>query len=69
MYFEAMSLKCGFAFFFASDNVQGTFADFRFLLFTKVLIKELAPILIHAHEIFNHRVSFKTLLLNVSRNC
>ena len=49
--------------FFASDNVQGTFVDFRFMMFTKVLMKELARILIHVHKIFNRRVSFKTLLL------
>ena len=49
--------------FFASDNVQGTFVDFRFMMFTKVLMKELAHILIHVHKIFNRRVSFKILLL------
>ena len=37
--------------------------DFRFMLFTKVLMKELARILIHAHKIFNRRVSFKITLL------
>ena len=26
--------------FFASDNVQGAFVDFRFKLFTKVLMKD-----------------------------
>ena len=40
-----------------------TFVDFRFMLFTKVLMKELARILIHVHKIFNRRVSFKILLL------
>ena len=49
--------------FFTSDNVQDTFFDFRFMLFTKVLMKELARILIHVHKIFNRRVSFKILLL------
>ena len=49
--------------FFVSDNVQGTFVGFRFMLFTKVLMKELARILIHVHKIFNRRVSFKILLL------
>ena len=49
--------------FFVSDNVQGTFVGFRFMLFTKVLMKELARILIHAHKIFNRRVSFKILLV------
>ena len=50
--------------FFASDSVHETFFDFRFMLFTKVLMKELARILIHVHKTFNHRVSF-----NVPRNC
>ena len=49
--------------FLASDNVQGTFVGFRFMLFTKVLMKELARILIRVHKIFNCRVSFKILLL------
>ena len=49
--------------FFVSDNVQGTFVGFRFMLFTKVLMKELARILIHIYKIFNGRVSFKILLL------
>ena len=26
--------------FLASDNVQGTFVDFRFMMFTKVMMKE-----------------------------
>ena len=56
------SLKCGVLFFFASDDFQGTFVDFRFMMFTKVLMKELAGILIHFHKIFNWRVSFKMLL-------
>ena len=46
-----------------SDNFQGTFFDFRFMMFTKVLMKELARILIHVRKIFNCRVSFKMLLL------
>ena len=49
--------------FLASDNVQGTFVDFRFMMFTKVLMKELARILIHVHKIFMRRVSFKILVL------
>ena len=48
--------------FFVSDNVQGTFVGFCFMLFTKVLMKELARILIHVRKIFNRRVSFKILL-------
>ena len=49
--------------FFASDSVHETFFDFRFMLFTKVLMKELARILIHIYKIFNSKVSFKILLL------
>ena len=33
------------SYFFASDNFQGTFADFRFMMFTQVLMKELARII------------------------
>ena len=56
--------------FLASDNVQGTFVDFRFMMFiTKVLMKELARILIHVHKIFKRRVFFKITVVNVSRNC
>ena len=51
------SLKCGVAFFFASDNVQDPFFGFHFMLFTRVLMKELARILIHIYKIFNGRVS------------
>ena len=57
------SLECGVTFFFVSDNAQGTFVGFRFMLFTKVLLKELACILIYVHKIFNRRVPFKILLL------
>ena len=59
MFFEVR----GLIFFFAGYNVQRTFVDFRFMLFTKVLMKELARILIHVHKIFKRRVSFKILLL------
>ena len=49
-------------FFFASDNFQGTFVDFRFMMFTQALINKLAHISIHVLKIFNCRVSFKMLL-------
>ena len=45
------------------DNFQGIFVDSRFMMFTKVLIKELACILIHVHKIFNYTVFFRVLLL------
>ena len=63
IYFGAMFFEVRGRIFFVSDNVQGTFVGFRFMLFTKVLMKELARILIHVHKIFNRRVSFKILLL------
>ena len=63
IYFGAMFFEVRGRIFFVSDNVQGTFVDFRFMLFTKVLMKELARILIHVHKIFSRRVSFKILLL------
>ena len=47
--------------FVAGDNFQATFVDFRFMIFTKVLMKELARFLIHVHKIFNRKVSFKIL--------
>ena len=55
------SLKYVVAFFFAGDIFQGTFVDFCYM-FSKVLMKKLARILIHVHKIVNRRVSFKMLL-------
>ena len=63
IYFGAMFFEVRGRIFFVSDNVQGIFVGYRFMLFTKVLMKELARILIHVHKIFNHMVSFKILLL------
>ena len=63
IYFGVMFFEVRGRIFFASDNVQGNFVDFRFMMFTKVLMKELARILIHVHQIFNRKVSFKILLL------
>ena len=63
IYFGAMFFEVRGRIFFVSDNVQGTFVGFRFMLFTKVFMKELARILIHVHKIFNRKVSFKILLL------
>ena len=58
-----MFFEVGGRIFLASDNVQGTFVDFCFMMFTKVLMKELAHILIHVHKIFKCRVFFKIRLL------
>ena len=62
IYFGVMFFETRGCIFLASDNVQGTFADFRFM-FTIALMKELACILIHVHKIFKCRVFFKILLL------
>ena len=59
IYFGVMFFEVRGRIFLASDNVQGTFVDFRFMMFTKVL----ARILIHVHKIFKRRVFFKILLL------
>ena len=63
IYFGVMFFEARGRIFLASDNVQGTFADFRFMMFTIALMKELARILIHVHKIFKRRVFFKILLL------
>ena len=55
------SSKCGVV-FFASYSFQSTYFDFRFMMFTQALMKELARMLIHVRKIFNCRVSFKMLL-------
>ena len=44
----------------ATDLFPGTFIDFCFM-FTKVLMKDLASMLMHSRNIFNCRVSFKML--------
>ena len=49
---------CAFL-FFASDNFQGTFVDFRFMMFS---LDELARILIYVQKIFKCRMLFKMLL-------
>ena len=67
IYFGVMFFEVRGRIFLASDNVQGTFVDFRFMMFTKVLMKELARILIHVHNIFKRRASFRMLLLCVSQ--
>ena len=48
--------------FCATDLFPGNFIDFRFMIFTEFLMKNLAPILIHVSKIFNCMVSFKMLL-------
>ena len=63
IYFGVMFFEVRCRIFLASDNVQGTFVNFRFMMFNKVLMKELARILIHVHKIIKRRVFFKILLL------
>ena len=53
------SLKCVVTFFFTNGNFQAAFVEFRFIMFTKVLMIELARILIHVYKTFKRRVSFK----------
>ena len=63
--FGAMFFEVRVRIFFSSDNFQGTFVDSRFMIFTQVLMNELACILIHVRKIFNLQsltVSFKMLL-------
>ena len=48
--------------FFVSDNFQGTFVDFRFMMFAQVLMNVLERILTHVRKILNCRISFKMLL-------
>ena len=63
IYFGVMLFEVRGRIFLARDNVQGALVDFRFMMFTKVLMKKLARNLIHVHKIFKRRVSFKILLL------
>ena len=53
--FGAMLLEVRDSIFFLSDNFQGTIVDARFMMFTEVLMKELARILIHVHKMLNSR--------------
>ena len=48
--------------FCATELFPGTFFDFRFMMFTKVLLKNLARMLIYVRKIFNFKVFFKMLL-------
>ena len=56
------SARCHF-FFPPGNNFKNTFLDFHFMIFTKVLMKELTRIFIHVHKISNRRVSLKILLI------
>ena len=47
--------------FCATDLCTGTFINFYFMMFTKVLVKNLARMLIHVRKFFNCRLSFKML--------
>ena len=67
--FGAMFFEVRVRIFFSSDNFQGTFVDSRFMIFTQVLMNELACILIHVRKIFNCRMSFKMLLSMLFRKC
>ena len=55
--------------FFAADLFPGTCIDFDFMIFTEVLMKDLARMLIHVRKIFSCRVSFKMLGRNSEHSC
>ena len=56
--------------FSATDLFPGTFTDFCFMVFTEVLMKDLARmLLIHVRKLFNCRVSFQNDVFNVSCSC
>ena len=67
IYFGVMFFEVQGRIFFASDNVQGTFVDFRFMMLTKVLMKQLARILIHVHKIFKRKGVLQNTAVNVSQ--
>ena len=48
--------------FYETDIFPGTFIVFCLILFTEVLIKDLARMLIHVRKIFNCRVYYKIML-------
>ena len=58
---EMLQVSFASRIFFASCNFQDTFVEFCFMMFTQVLMKELARILIHVRKTFNCRASFKIL--------
>ena len=47
--------------FCATYFFPGTFIDFYFMMFTEILMKDLARMLIHVRKLFNCRISFKKL--------
>ena len=47
--------------FCATGLFPGTFIDFCFMMFTEVLMKNLAHMLIHVRKLFNCKVSFTML--------
>ena len=59
IYFGAMFFEVRGHIFFTNGSFQAAFVEFRFIMFTKVLMIELARILIHVYKTFKRRVSFK----------
>ena len=62
IYSGACSLKYKLGDFYATNYFRDTCLDFCCMMFTQVLMKELARILIYVRKIFNCRMSFKMLL-------
>ena len=62
------SSKCTLE-FLCTWSFSGTFIDFCFMMFTDVLMKDLARILIYVRKIFNCSASFQNTVFNVPRNC
>ena len=50
------------AWIFVQYVFSGTFINFCLMMFTKIMMKDLARILIHVRKLFNCSVSFKMLL-------
>ena len=48
--------------FCATYSFPGAFFIFRFMMFSELIMRELAGMLIHVRKIFNFMVSFKMLL-------
>ena len=54
-------IRSACALFCATDLFPGNLIDLYFMMFTEVLMKDLARMLINVHKLFNCRVSFKML--------
>ena len=69
VYFSAMFFELQARFFGAIDIFPGTFIDCRSMMFTQILMKELACMLIHELKVFSCRVFFEMLMSMCLVNC